>query len=29
MQRYHDCPQILREFLIYHEKIKGHSQLTI
>ena len=29
MQRYHDCPQILREFLIYHETIKGQSQLTI
>lgn len=29
MKRYHDCPQILREFLIYHENIKGQSQLTI
>ena len=29
MQRYHDCPQILREFLVYHESIKGQSQLTI
>ena len=29
MQRYHDCPQILREFLIYHENIKGQSPLTI
>lgn len=29
MQRYYDCPQILREFLIYHENIKGQSQLTI
>ena len=29
MQRYHDCPQILREFLIYHETIKGQSPLTI
>ena len=29
MQRYYDCPQILREFLIYHETIKGQSQLTI
>ncbi len=29
MQRYNDCPQILREFLIYHETIKGQSQLTI
>ena len=29
MHKYHDCPQILREFLIYHENIKGQSQLTI
>ena len=29
MKRYQDCPQILREFLIYHENIKGQSQLTI
>ena len=29
MRRYHDCPQILREFLIYHENIKGQSPLTI
>ena len=29
MQRYHDCPQVLRDFLIYHETIKGQSQLTI
>lgn len=29
MQRYHDCPQILREFLTYHETIKGQSPLTI
>lgn len=29
MRRYHDCPQILRDFLIYHETIKGQSQLTI
>ena len=29
MQRYNDCPQILREFLIYHETIKGQSPLTI
>ena len=29
MQRYYDCPQILRDFLIYHETIKGQSQLTI
>lgn len=29
MQKYSDCPQILREFLTYHETIKGQSQLTI
>ena len=29
MRTYTDCPQILREFLIYHENIKGQSQLTI
>ncbi len=29
MQRYSDCPQILRDFLTYHENIKGQSQLTI
>lgn len=29
MQQYHDCPQVLREFLIYHENIKGQSKLTI
>ena len=29
MQRYSDCPQILREFLIYHENIKCQSPLTI
>ena len=29
MHRYYDCPQILRDFLIYHENIKGQSQLTI
>lgn len=29
MQRYSDCPQILREFLVYHETIKGQSKLTI
>ena len=29
MQRYYDCPQVLRDFLIYHETIKGQSQLTI
>ncbi len=29
MKKYSDCPQILREFLTYHETIKGQSQLTI
>lgn len=29
MQRYHDCPQILKDFLTYHETIKGQSQKTI
>ena len=29
MRRYSDCPQILRDFLTYHETIKGQSSLTI
>ena len=29
MQQYRDCPQVLRDFLTYHENIKGQSQLTI
>ncbi len=29
MQRYSDCPQVLRDFLVYHETIKGQSPLTI
>ena len=29
MSKYHDCPQILRDFLTYHENIKGQSPLTI
>lgn len=29
MQRYHDCPLILRDFLTYHETIKGQSPRTI
>ena len=29
MQKYFDCPQILRDFLIYHETIKGQSPKTI
>ena len=28
MQRYSDCPIILRDFLAYHETIKGQSQKT-
>lgn len=29
MQTYHDCPHILKEFLVYHETIKGQSPRTI
>ena len=29
MKRYSDCPQILRDFLTYHENIKGQSPRTI
>ena len=29
MQRYSDCPQVIRDFLVYHETIKGQSQRTI
>ena len=29
MRKYADCPQVLRDFLTYHETIKGQSQLTI
>ena len=29
MKNYHDCPQVLKDFLIYHETIKGQSRLTI
>ena len=29
MQKYSDCPYILKEFLDYHEQIKGQSKLTI
>ena len=29
MARYDDCPPILRDFLSYHETIKGQSKLTI
>ena len=29
MQKYSECPQVLRDFLIYHETIKGQSPKTI
>ena len=29
MKRYIDCPQIVRDFLVYHESIKGQSPRTI
>lgn len=29
MKKYSDCPQVVRDFLVYHETIKGQSQLTI
>lgn len=29
MKRYYDCPMILRDFLAYHETIKGQSPKTI
>ena len=29
MQRYEECPQVLRDFLTYHETIKGQSKRTI
>ena len=29
MRKYSECPQILRDFLTYHETIKGQSPLTI
>ncbi len=29
MKKFSDCPQILRDFLVYHETIKGQSQRTI
>lgn len=29
MNRYSDCPQLLRDFLVYHETIKGQSPRTI
>ena len=29
MQRFYDCPQVVRDFLIYHETIKAQSPKTI
>ena len=29
MERYQDCPMVLREFLAYHETIKGQSPKTV
>ena len=29
MQKYSDCPQVVRDFLVYHETIKGQSPRTI
>lgn len=29
MKKYSDCPQVVRDFLIYHENIKGQSPRTI
>ena len=29
MKKYQDCPQVLRDFLAYHETIKSQSPLTI
>ena len=29
MQKYSDCPMVLRDFLVYHETIKGQSPKTI
>lgn len=29
MARYQECPQVLREFLSYHENIKGQSKRTV
>ena len=29
MKNFNDCPQVVRDFLIYHETIKGQSKLTI
>ena len=29
MALYQECPQVLREFLSYHENIKGQSKRTV
>ena len=29
MQPYSECPQVLRDFLSYHESIKGQSRRTV
>ena len=29
MKKYNDCPQLVRDFLVYHETIKGQSPRTI
>ncbi len=29
MKKYNDCPQVVRDFLVYHETIKGQSPRTI
>ena len=29
MKKYNDCPQLLRDFMTYHETIKGQSPRTI
>ena len=29
MQRFYDCPQVVRDFLVYHETIKAQSPKTI
>ena len=29
MKKYNDCPQLVRDFLVYHETIMGQSPRTI
>ena len=29
MTDYHDAPDVIREFLIYHETIQNHSRKTV